>query len=57
MYGYFIAGLVLGFVGAFWFIKRQIAKDGAGQLKCCQSCPYFNAPIPQSEVDNNNSEV
>ena len=48
---YFLGGLVVGFLVSFFMIKRQIAKDGAGQLKCCQSCPYFKAPnVSDSEV-------
>ena len=53
---YFIGGVLVGFLFAFFAIKRQIAKDGAGQLKCCQSCPYFKAPIP-SQGDIEDSEV
>lgn len=38
---YFFVGLIIGFLVAFFVLKRQISKDGAGNLKCCQRCPYF----------------
>lgn len=49
----FLGGLVVGFLVSFFMIKRQIAKDGAGQLKCCHSCPYFKAPV----LSGSDSEV
>ena len=36
-----LGGVLVGFVLSFLVIKVQIKKDGAGQLKCCQTCPYF----------------
>ncbi|MBQ8134858.1 MAG: hypothetical protein IJ192_10710 [Clostridia bacterium] len=39
--GFFIFGLIVGFFVSFIVIKKQISKDGAGQLKVCEKCPYF----------------
>lgn len=47
--GQFILGIALGFAVAFFVIKKQINKDGAGQMRVCQNCPYFKAPIPSDE--------
>lgn len=38
-------GVIIGFLVGFFFLKHQIKKDGAGQLKVCQTCPYFGKPV------------
>ena len=38
----FFVGLFIGFLISFFFLKHQIQKDGPGQLKICQSCPFCN---------------
>lgn len=38
--GFFI-GILIGAFVAFFVLKRQISKDGAGNLRCCKKCPYF----------------
>lgn len=37
---YAIIGIVAGFFAAFWSTKHVIKKQGAGQLKVCNDCPY-----------------
>lgn len=43
-----VVGVIIGFLVSFFVIKSQIKKNGAGQLKCCQSCPYFK----DGDLDN-----
>ena len=47
----FILGIIIGFFVSFFVLKHQIQKDGAGQLKCCKSCPYYNTPIQTSDSE------
>lgn len=49
MMWYFFGGVLVGFLFSFIIIKRSINKDGAGQLKCCQNCPYFKAASESGE--------
>lgn len=45
-------GVIIGFLIGFFFLKHQIKKDGAGQLKVCQSCPYFNRSIDTAVTES-----
>ena len=51
----FFVGLFIGFLISFFFLKHQIQKDGPGQLKICQSCPFcnkVNASVEESAQDD-----
>lgn len=52
----FVLGILVGFFVSFFVLKHQIQKDGAGQLKCCKTCPYFNTPIENSETGENEDD-
>lgn len=49
-------GCVIGLVFGILLIKRQIKRDGAGQLKCCQNCPYFIRKPPDDDFINEVSD-
>lgn len=43
---YAILGILSGFLAAFLSTKHVIKKQGAGQLKVCNGCPYRTKPKP-----------
>lgn len=43
---YAIIGILAGFLAAFLSTKHVIKKQGAGQLKVCNDCPYRAKPKP-----------
>ena len=49
---WFVLGIVVGFFVSFFLLKRQIQKDGAGQLKVCQSCPFYNTRSSDTGVEH-----
>ena len=51
---WFFLGIVIGFFISFFVLKRQIQKDGAGQLKVCKSCPFYT--IKSSDMGGNEHE-
>lgn len=54
---YFFLGLVIGFLISFFVIKRSVIRNGAGQLKVCQTCPFFKVVDSVSEVPEEEGDV
>ena len=48
-----IIGMCIGFLVAFFTLKSQIRKNGAGQLKVCKTCPYYGTPVMTGEGYDN----
>lgn len=48
----FFLGLIIGFLVSFFCLKRSIQKNGAGQLKVCQSCPFFSIKQSSDVVED-----
>ena len=41
--GALFVGVVIGFFVSFFFLKSQIRKTGAGEMKVCkETCPYYS---------------
>lgn len=39
---YFFLGLFVGVLVSMLFLKHNLKKDGAGNLKICRDCPHKN---------------
>lgn len=55
---YAIIGILAGFLAAFLSTKHVIKKQGAGQLKVCNDCPYRAKPKPiKAEPDREEDDL
>lgn len=52
-----IFGVIIGFIIAFFVLKRSINKTGYGQLKVCRNtCPFYQSAMNKAVKDDVDNE-